>query len=285
MSEEPGTLFVVPTPIGNLEDITMRGLRILREASFIAAEDTRHTRKLLTHFDIHPVEVFSYHRHNLKTAGEKMRKLLEGGRSGALVSDAGMPGVSDPGEELIRELHEAGIRVEVLPGPSAFVTALVGSGLPVRRSVFVGFLPVGKKERRREWERIANFPGTLVFYEAPHRLRATLAEMRGQLGDRRIVVVKELSKLHEMYVNGHLDEYEKIVEATQERGEYVIVVEGARELAEDRECEPDAEALIQQVNDYIEQGMSQKEALKEAAKTRRVSRRVVYRAMLDAKDQ
>lgn len=287
MKKDAGTLYVVPTPIGNLEDMTLRGLRVLREADFIAAEDTRHTRHLLTHFDVHPERMFSYHQHNLRQAGEKIRSLLEDGLSGALVSDAGMPGVSDPGEELIRELAHAGIRVEVLPGPSAFVTALVGSGLPVKYFAFVGFLPVSKKERRQVFEQISGHAGSLVFYEAPHRLRATLAELYGLLGDREVVIVKELSKLHETYLRGRLGEHAALAGETKERGEFVIVVEGAPPLSRSGQEDVafDPESLVKQVEAYIEDGLSPKEALKQVAKTRSLSRRVVYQAVLDAKDR
>lgn len=287
MNRETGTLYIVPTPIGNLEDMTLRGIRILREVSFIAAEDTRHTRKLLTHFDIHPKQIFSYHQHNLKQAGEKIQSLLKSGLSGALVSDAGMPGVSDPGELLIRELASLGIRVEVLPGPSAFLTALVGSGLPVKYFSFVGFLPVSKKDRREELKRLALHEGTLIFYEAPHRLRATLEEMHGVFGDRELVIVKELTKVHETYYRGNLRDYEQLAEETLLRGEFVLMVAGAQ-LADATTQETEslsAEAIAQLVETYIKSGMNKKEALKEVAKTRSLPRRVVYQALLDVKDQ
>jgi 16S rRNA (cytidine1402-2'-O)-methyltransferase len=266
--------------------MTLRGIRILQEVAFIAAEDTRHTRKLLTHFDIHPERMFPYHQHNLKQAGEKIQALLLSGLSGALVSDAGMPGVSDPGELLIRMLAIAGIQVEVLPGPSAFITALVGSGMPVKFFAFIGFLPVAKKERRHVWERFLQYEGTLIFYEAPHRLRATLEEMYGLFGDRSVVIVKELSKMHETYYRGDLKDHVKLADDTLERGEFVIIVEGAKPaLLQQDEALVSPAALVQQVEDFIRKGMSKKEALKEVAKTRCISRRVVYQALLDAKVQ
>ncbi len=287
MNQVAGTLYIVPTPIGNLEDMTLRGIRILREVSFIAAEDTRHTRKLLTHYDIHPKQIFSYHQHNLKQAGEKIQSLLASGLSGALVSDAGMPGVSDPGELLTRDLTRWGFRVEVLPGPSAFITALVGSGLPVKYFAFVGFLPVPKKERRQVLMRLLKYEGTLVFYEAPHRLRDTLAALQSVFGDRELVIVKELTKVHETYYRGNLRDYDQMAEETLLRGEFVLMVAGA--LPADTMIEENAamstEDIVQLVQNYIDNGMNKKEAMKEVAKTRSLSRRVVYQALLDVKDQ
>ncbi len=287
MNQVAGTLYIVPTPIGNLEDMTLRGIRILREVSFIAAEDTRHTRKLLTHYDIHPKQIFSYHQHNLKQAGEKIQSLLASGLSGALVSDAGMPGISDPGELLTRDLTRWGFRVEVLPGPSAFITALVGSGLPVKYFAFVGFLPVPKKERRQVLMRLLKYEGTLVFYEAPHRLRDTLAALQSVFGDRELVIVKELTKVHETYYRGNLRDYDQMAEETLLRGEFVLMVAGA--LPADTMIEENAamstEDIVQLVQNYIDNGMNKKEAMKEVAKTRSLSRRVVYQALLDVKDQ
>lgn len=281
MTERAGILYVVPTPIGNLEDMTLRGLRILREVDFIAAEDTRHTRKLLTHFEIHPKQLFSYHQHNTRGAGEKIRTLLEAGLSGALVSDAGMPGISDPGEELIRELAQVGLRVEVIPGPSAFVTALVGSGLPVQYFAFIGFLPSAKRARKGIWQRYATYEGTLVFYEAPHRLRQTLAELHDALGNRQFVLVKELSKVHETYVRGQLDEHMALAEEITERGEFVVIVDGAKAIEKDQTQNATPQELKMAVEFLVSQGYAKKEAIKEVAKTRSLSRRVVYQAQLE----
>nr|WP_290666992.1 16S rRNA (cytidine(1402)-2'-O)-methyltransferase [Ardenticatena sp.] len=221
-----GTLYIVGTPIGNLEDITLRALRILREVALIAAEDTRRTRKLLAHYDIH-TPLTSYHEHNRFA---KLPVILDALTRGdvALVSDAGMPGISDPGVELVQAAVQAGHTVSPLPGPSALIAALVASGLPTEAFAFFGFLPRKPDERRARLQDLAAWPHTLIFYEAPHRLAATLEDMAALLGgERRIVIARELTKLHEAFWRGTLAEAVAMVHETPPRGEITLVVEGA----------------------------------------------------------
>lgn len=198
-------LYLCGTPIGNLEDITMRALRVLREVDVIAAEDTRHTRKLLSRYDIH-TELTSYHRHNMRTKGPVLMDLLRSGKNIALVSDAGMPGVSDQGSELVGIAIREGCGVTAIPGPSAGITALVVSGLPTENFVFIGFLPAAAKARREKIRELQLQQGTLIFYEAPHRLRATLADLYEIFGDRAAAAARELTKLHEEIIRGSLSE-------------------------------------------------------------------------------
>lgn len=220
------TLYIVGTPIGNLEDITLRAIRTLREVAVIAAEDTRQTRKLLSHFDIHTPMV-SYREHNQRTAGPALIQRLIAGEDVALVTDAGMPAISDPGEDLVREALAAGVPVTTIPGPTAFVTALVLSGLPTTEFVFMGFLPQRKKERSETLRRLTAETRTVILYEAPHRILETLKDLEKLLGTRIVAAARELTKLHEQVVRGtagHLREHFKL---HAPRGEFVLVVEGA----------------------------------------------------------
>lgn len=221
----PGTLYVVPTPIGNLEDITLRALRVLREAALIAAEDTRTTGRLLAHFEIDTPQT-SYHEHNKLAKLDAVLSALATGDV-ALVSDAGTPGLSDPGYELIAAAIAAGYRVEPLPGPSAVIAALVASGLPTDSFVYLGFLPRKASARRDALAALAGEQRTLVFYEAPHRLLATLADLRAVLGERRVAVARELTKLHEEIWRGPAGEAIAYYEANAPRGEITLVVAGA----------------------------------------------------------
>lgn len=223
---QSGTLYVCATPIGNLEDITLRALRILREVSVIAAEDTRHTRKLLRHFDI-STPLLSMHEHNEAARVTELLARLQDGQSVALVSDAGMPTISDPGGHLIEAAVHAGLDVVVVPGPTAFVTALVGSGLPTDRFAFEGFLPRQARARRDRLQTLASDPRTLVFYEAPHRLRRVLRDMYASLGDRPACVARELTKVFEQWHRGPLSELVEYWDDQTPRGEFVIVVAGA----------------------------------------------------------
>ncbi len=219
-----GTLYLVSTPIGNLEDITLRALRILREAPLIAAEDTRHTRKLLTHFAI-KARLTAYHEHNKHTRLPALLAALEAGDV-ALVSDAGTPGVNDPGYELVVAAIEAGIPVVPVPGPSAPVAALVGSGMPTDHWVFLGFLPSRPAERKRFLETWRMVPATLICFEAPHRVRAALDDMQSVLGERGIAVARELTKVHEEWVRGTIGDVARHFEAAAPRGEFTLVVQG-----------------------------------------------------------
>jgi 16S rRNA (cytidine1402-2'-O)-methyltransferase len=280
-----GTLYIVGTPIGNLEDITHRALRILREVAVIAAEDTRQTRKLLSHFDIH-TPLVSYHEHNQRTAGPALIERLQAGEDVALVTDAGMPAISDPGEDLVRQAIAAGIPVVPVPGPTAFVTALVVSGLPTDRFCFEGFLPAKGKERRAALERLRTEPRTWILYEAPHRLLDTLADLAEHLGDRPMAAARELTKLHEEVLRGTPAELLAHFQAHPPRGEFVLVVSGAPAAAA---VEPAPEAtpvaLAEAVAALEAGGMDRKAAMKEVATRFGLSKRDVYQAVLAAKGE
>jgi len=277
-----GVLYLCATPIGNLEDITLRALRVLREADLIAAEDTRHTRKLLSHYQIH-TPLTSYHRHNRKKKGDYLLELLAGGKSIALVSDAGMPGVSDPGSELVSGAIEQGCDVIPVPGPSAGITALVISGLPTEQFVFTGFLPAAKKARREKLEELRRQRGTLIFYEAPHRLRETLEELIASLGNRRAAAARELTKRHEEVIRGFLTDMAEHFKSNEPRGEFTLVVAGA--TGEERNLEDEAICPGLSVPDHVfaleAAGMARKEAIREVAQLRGLPKREVYRAVLD----
>jgi len=280
-----GILYVVGTPIGNLEDITARALRILQEVSVIAAEDTRQTRKLLSHFDIHTPTV-SYHEHNQKTAGPELVNRLEQGADVALVTDAGMPAISDPGEELVRLAIAAGVKVVAVPGPTAFTTALVISGLPTDRFVFEGFLPTRKKERREALERVRCEERTIILYEAPHRMMDTLADLRDVLGDRPMAAARELTKLFEEVVRGTPVQVLERFERQAPRGEFVLVIHGAA-APEDRSqtlLDNSPVALAAAVAELERAGSDRKAAMKTVADRHRLTKRDVYQALLELKE-
>lgn len=270
-----GTLFVCPTPIGNLEDITIRVLKVLRTVDIIAAEDTRKTRILLARYHIR-TPMTSCHRYNEASRIPYLLECLSQGQKVALLSDAGMPGISDPGERVINQALEAGFRVEVLPGPSATVTALVASGLPARRFAFEGFLPRKASERRRILERLCEEERTMVFFEAPHRLRDTLADLREILGGRRASVIRELTKIHEEVIRADLDTLEKHFLSQEPRGEIVIVVSGGGP-AESQNWD----SLRLQVETLERQGKRRSEAVREVAQAFGVSRSRLYQILLN----
>ena len=282
----PGILYLCATPIGNLGDMTYRAVQTLKEADLIAAEDTRNSIRLLQHFDIH-VPMTSYHEYNKIEKGRKLvEKLLEG-QTIVLISDAGMPGISDPGQELTAMCIEAGIRVSVLPGASAGLTALVMSGLSSRRFCFEGFLPSekeDKKARRAVLDRLAAETRTTIFYEAPHRLVRTLEALEGAAGpDRRIAVCRELTKKHEDTFRGTLAQAFLFYSENVPRGEFVLILEGASAAgleAEDRASWQKI-PLKEHVQLYLDQGMERKEAMKAAAKDRGISKRDVYAQLLE----
>ena len=276
-----GTLYLVATPIGNLEDMTFRAVRILKEVDLIACEDTRTSRPLLSHFEIH-TPVTSYHEFNkIEKAGELLEKLL-GGASIAVITDAGTPGISDPGEELCAMCIEAGIAVVPVPGAAAAIAAVTSSGLSCRRFAFEAFLPKDKKKRRRILEELKAESRTIIIYEAPHHLKDTLKELYEALGDRRISLARELTKVHEehllMKLSEALDHYEK----NDPRGEYVLVIEGKSS----KELEAEARALWEDLSieehmeKYLSQGMDKKEAMKAVAKDRGVSKRDIYQQLI-----
>lgn len=269
-----GTLYLVGTPIGNLGDITLRALETLKAVAAIAAEDTRETRKLLNHFGIDKPLV-SYHEHNMRGMGPKLIERLQGGEAIALVTDAGMPGISDPGEELVKEAIAAGVPIVPIPGPTALVTALVVSGLPTERFVFEGFLPREPKLRRRLLRELVTETRTQVFYEAPHRLLDTLQDMAGVFGgDRPAAVGRELTKHFETFQRGTLASLAAHFEAEAPRGEIVLVVGGG--LASEEPAENWQEAL----KVALESGMKATEAAKAVAKSHGVSRQEAYDAAL-----
>lgn len=275
--ENKSSLYLVPTPIGNLEDITFRALKVLKSVDMIAAEDTRNTRKLLTHFDIQ-TPMMSYHEHNKKTSGEKIIQLLQEGKNIALVSDAGMPAISDPGYELIKDVLQEGLPVISLPGANAALTALIASGIHPQPFYFHGFLPRKKQEREKVLEQLKGMTATIIFYEAPHRLRETLQAILGSWGDREIVLAREITKKFEEYLRGTISEALIWVEQERVRGEFCLIVQGA---SGDTKIMDTAWwvtfSVKEHVQHYIDQGNTAKEAVKKTAKDRGLPRREVYR--------
>lgn len=279
---ERGKLYLCATPIGNLEDITMRVIRILKEVDLIAAEDTRNSIKLLNHFDIH-TPMTSYHEYNkIEKAHVLIAKMMEG-QSIALITDAGTPGISDPGEDLVRLSYEAGIEVTSLPGACACVTALTLSGLPTRRFCFEAFLPSDKKERKQVLEELKTETRTTILYEAPHRLLRTLAELLEALGNRRITVCRELTKKHETVFATTLSDAVSYYEANEPKGECVIVMEGRskEEMLMEEQQQWKEMSVPDHVAMYEQQGFSRKDAMKQAAKDRGISKRDIYALLLE----
>ncbi|WP_182201629.1 16S rRNA (cytidine(1402)-2'-O)-methyltransferase [Paraliobacillus salinarum] len=273
-----GTLYIVPTPIGNLEDITFRALNILREVDFIAAEDTRNTKKLLNHFDINQ-SLVSYHEHSNEQREQMLIEAMLDGKDVALVSDAGMPAVSDPGNPVIESAIKASIPVVVLPGANAGLCALVASGLSTKHFYFYGFLPRKNKDRKEAIERLSKLTDTILLYESPYRVKETLLEMKADFGNRSVVIGRELTKRFEEYVRGTLEEVCEWVETGTIKGEFCIVVEGATHEIEERELWWQDLSIPLHVEHYIEQeGISSKEAIKKVAKDRKLQKREVYQA-------
>lgn len=270
-----GTLFLVGTPIGNLGDISPRALAALSDCDFIAAEDTRVTLKLLNHFEIKK-PMISYFEHNRRQKGEYIAERILSGENCALVTDAGMPAVSDPGEDLVALCHEKGIPVSVVPGPSAFVAAIALSGLPVGRFTFEGFLSVSKVSRREHLEEVKKEKRTMVFYEAPHKLSATLTDMYAYFGDRKIAIVREITKIHEEVIRTTLKEASEKYAEESLKGEIVLVIEGYEEKEEDL---PTLEDAIIKAKKYIEEGMSASFAAKQAAKDTGIKKGDIYKAL------
>ena len=282
MINNSGTLYLCATPIGNLEDITFRVLRILKEADLIAAEDTRNSRKLLNHFEI-KTPMTSYHEYNRIEKGHHLVSLLLEGKNIALITDAGTPGISDPGEDLVRMCRDAGIPVTSVPGACACVNALIISGRPTRRFCFEAFLPADKKDRRRVLQEIQEETRTTVIYEAPHRLRKTLQELLEVLGDRRLSICRELTKKFETVMETTLEDAVRFYGEQEPRGEYVLVLEGRNHASIDEEERSRFENMSVQehVEMYEEQGLNRKDAMKQAAKDRGVSKRDIYRSLLE----
>lgn len=276
-----GRLFVVGTPIGNLSDMSERGLETLRSVDFIAAEDTRVTVKLLNRFDIKK-PLLSYYEHNKKDHGRIIVDKILSGEDCAIVTDAGMPAISDPGEDLVRECRKEGIEVVSVPGPSAVITALAVSGMPSGRFCFEGFLSVNKASRAKHLEQLKNETRTMIFYEAPHKLLSTLKDMLSVFGDREIALCRELTKLHEQIENTALSAAVKYYSENAPKGEFVIVLSG-REETDERQEYTLSDAL-KMARDYMSDGMSASSAAKTAAADTGLKKRDIYSALTEEKD-
>lgn len=277
-----GTLYLCATPIGNLEDMTFRVIRTLKDVDLIAAEDTRNSIKLLNHFDIR-TPMTSYHEFNKYEKGRQLIDLLLEGKNIAVITDAGMPGISDPGEEIVKMAYEAKVPVTVLPGACACVTALTLSGLSTRRFCFEAFLPTEKKERQQVLERLLTETRTTVLYEAPHRLLKTLQELFSLLGDRRLTICRELTKKHETAFLTTLSEAVAFYTENEPKGECVLVLEGVSEeslLSAKRESFENM-TLTEHMEQYLSQGMSKKDAMKAVATDRGLSKREIYAMLLE----
>lgn len=272
-----GTLYLCATPIGNLEDMTFRVIRKLKEVDLIAAEDTRNSIKLLNHFDIQ-TPMTSYHEYNKYEKGKKLVEKLLSGQDIALITDAGTPGISDPGEELVKMCYEAGIPVTSLPGASACITALTISGLSTRRFAFEAFLPTDKKERKAVLAELENEFRTIVLYEAPHRLVKTLTLLRETLGNRRVTVLRELTKRHETAFATTLEEAAAYYEQNEPKGECVLVVEGRsrEEVLKEERAGWEEMSIEEHMEIYLLKGLEKKEAMKQVAKDRGVAKREIY---------
>jgi 16S rRNA (cytidine1402-2'-O)-methyltransferase len=274
-----GSLYIVATPIGNLEDITQRALRVLGEVDLVACEDTRHTRKLLNHYSLNTKTV-SYHEHNERERAAELLARLQDGANVAIVSDAGTPAVSDPGFRLVRLAAENGVRVVPIPGPTALISALVASGLPTNEFFFGGFLPARTSARRARFVDLRSINATLIFYEAPHRIAATLRDAREILGEREAVVARELTKLHEEIARGRLSELaERYSSSENARGEIVLIID--RTVIADQASETKPVASIGSLVEIFEkQGLDQRAALKKAARELGISRAEAYRLLV-----
>jgi 16S rRNA (cytidine1402-2'-O)-methyltransferase len=284
----PGTLYIVATPIGNLEDITQRGLRILGEVELVACEDTRRTRVLLNHFGI-KTKTVSYHEHNERERAAEICELLASGQSVALVSDAGTPLINDPGFRVVNTAIELNLPVVPVPGPTALIAALVASGLPSEQFFFAGFLPARANARRGRLEELRAMPATLVFYEAPHRIKATLEDALEVLGDRPAALARELTKIHEEIIRGSLHE---LIQgfgtgSLAARGEMVLVIGNAAESEASRtgETEPASRRLIERVSELEREGLEAKLALKKAARELGMKRAEAYRQLVAQKNR
>lgn len=272
-------LYVCPTPIGNLEDITLRTIRTLEEVDYIAAEDTRHTIKLLNHLNIKK-PLISLHEHNEAFKSKELIELITSGHDVALVSDAGMPGISDPGEKLIKQCIESEVEVVTLPGPSAFITALVNSGLDTSRFTFIGFLDRNNKTRKETIESLKARQETLIFYEAPHRIEKTISELFEILGDRKIVIARELTKKYEQYIRTSLRSLSEDFSMLEHRGEMVIILEGA---IEEVEPEINKEAVEKRIKELLLQDLSTKEVAKQIAIEYKIKKNDAYALALGIK--
>lgn len=272
-----GKLYIVATPIGNLEDITLRALRVLKEVDLIAAEDTRQTLKLLNHYEINK-PLISYHRHNEETKSEILIEKLRNGENIALVSDAGTPGICDPGEEVIKKAIEDNIEVIPIPGVCAMINALIVSGISTKEFEFLGFLPLNKKLRRQKLKEIENSSKTIIIYEAPHKMKTTLGDLKEILKDRKIVLARELTKIHEEFIRKSIDEL--LSEIDTIKGEMILIIEGNK--IDTEECKNfDEISLEDHYKLYEEKGLNKKEIIKQIAKDRNVNKNEIYMYFLE----
>lgn len=269
---QKGILYIVATPIGNLEDITLRAIRVLKEVDLIAAEDTRHTLKLLNHLEISK-PLISYHRHNEEVKSNVLLEKLEEGKNIALVSDAGTPGICDPGEEIIKKCIELEIKVIPIPGACAMINSLICSGIDTKEFTFLGFLPLNKKLRKNKLDEIEKTNKTIIIYEAPHKLENTLKDLKQILDkNRKIVLAREITKIHEEFIRGNIDD---IIEKIQDvKGEFVIIIEGNSVVSEENEL--NKLSLEEHYKLYESQGLSKKEIIKKIAKDRNVNKNEIY---------
>ena len=284
--QKQGMLVLCATPIGNLEDMTFRAVKALKDADLIAAEDTRNSMRLLNHFDIH-TPMTSYHEFNRIEKARELIARMKQGTTVALITDAGTPGISDPGEDLVRMSLEEGIEVTSLPGACACITALTMSGLPTRRFCFEAFLPMEKKQRQEILEELKNETRTIVLYEAPHRLKRTLSELLEALGNRKITLCRELTKRHETLWQTTIGEALDTYQHEDPRGEFVLVIEGVsrKELKQIEQQSWEEVDIRQHVRMYLDQGMDKKDAMKAAAKDRGIGKREVYAMLLEEEQQ
>ena len=266
-----GKLYLVATTIGNLEDITIRAINTLIQVDIIAAEDTRHTLKLLNHLDISK-PLISYHRHNEEIKSEELIDKLLNGKNIAVVTDAGTPGISDPGEEIVKEAIKKNIEIVPIPGACAAINALIISGLSTKEFVFLGFLPLNKKLRNKKLEEIKKETKTIVIYEAPHKLKTTLEDLKNIIESRQVIMVKELTKMHEKIIRGNIDEI--LQECDNPRGEYIILLEGAKQEKEENKL--NNLSLEEHYKYYEQEGLSKKEIIKKIAKDRNVDKNEIY---------
>ncbi|MGG0719514.1 16S rRNA (cytidine(1402)-2'-O)-methyltransferase [Robertmurraya massiliosenegalensis] len=276
--QEKGILYLIPTPIGNLEDMSFRAVRLLKESDYIAAEDTRNTKKLCNHFEI-STPVVSYHEHNKETSGAKLIERLKAGEKIALVSDAGMPTISDPGYELVVAATNEQLTVVPLPGANAALTALIASGLATQPFFFYGFLPRQKKEKVAELEELSKLMSTVILYESPHRLKETLQQIYDVFGERQISICRELTKRYEEFIRGTISEVLEWASNGEVRGEFCLIIEGRHERMEETDIWWEGQTIQEHIEHYMtEQGLSSKDAIKQTAKDRNMNKRDVYHA-------
>ena len=272
-NQKKGNLYIIATPIGNLEDITLRAIRILKEVDLIAAEDIRHTLKLLNHLEISK-PLISYHRHNEEIRTKELIKELKTGKNIGLVSDAGTPGICDPGEEIIKKCIEESIKVVPIPGACAMINALITSGISTKEFIFLGFLPLNKKSRKEKLEEIKNANKTIILYEAPHKLKNTLNDLSDILQSREVVLARELTKIHEEYIRGTVKE---LMEKTDNlKGEMILIIEKNNKDNEEELNSLNNLTLEEHYNFYEKRGLNKKEIIKKIAKDRNVSKNEIY---------